>query len=605
MIALFLLATTADRAASATDSSAWNYLEGQWKTDGAKLVAVQGYCIALHPATQPANVEMVGDLHYSAAEPQAAAGVVFRFNPDDRTGYVACLRDVEKGYNPTTGPWERPVLQLIRLDRDGWKFLQESKVPGCWGDAPHKLKVIANGAELAVFYDDLQTPVIRQYDPTYQRSGSAGVWKDNIGTAEFENVQIQPAGPVSPGASRTDWSWIRGAVYVRSDAVNAVQMWEEYWDHVDVLDRELACAHLYGFNMVQVYLHWIVWDKHREEYLKRIADFLERADRHHLQVNFILWDDCGSVEPNLTFSPPIPGRHNSQMMPNPSHAIRDSAESMQAHRRDFEQYVKGIVSAFKDDRRIAFWQIYNECMGPGKRYRDGVADRNLNLLLAWTHDWIKSTGCTAPLTATGGGFYGPKYSDFYTYHSYLLGPGTLPNADGGSAHLCTETLDRPYVNLMTCLEELGGKRNGFVVWELMIGRDNCRFPWGHPDGNDEPAEPFHGVILPDGHPWDIREIRALLGDAAFSDLCQHLFQVEYFQDADLKKLKKTSIVPWIDLSLPAEPCSASPDPCAGLSGEHYSIRWTGRRSAPSTGAYTFVSQSDGPLQVKIDGKNGH
>ena len=30
--------------------------------------------------------------------------------------------------DPESGPWERPVLQLSRLDRDGWKLLQESKV---------------------------------------------------------------------------------------------------------------------------------------------------------------------------------------------------------------------------------------------------------------------------------------------------------------------------------------------------------------------------------------------------------------------------------------------------------------------------------------------
>ena len=48
----------------------------------------------------------------------------------------------------------------------------------------------------------------------------------------------------------------------------------------------------------------------------------------------------------------------------------------------------------------------------------------------------------------------------------------------------------------------------------MIGRDNCRYPWSHPDGPDEPIVPFHGVIYPDGHPWDVGEVKALLGDMA-------------------------------------------------------------------------------------------
>ena len=82
--------------------------------------------------------------------------------------------------------------------------------------------------------------------------------------------------------------------------------------------------------------------------------------KHGLKVNFILWDDCGNVEPSLTFAPPIPGRHNSQMMMNPSHAIRDSEAEMTAHRERFGEYVSGVVDRFKDDRRISFWQLYNE-----------------------------------------------------------------------------------------------------------------------------------------------------------------------------------------------------------------------------------------------------
>ena len=45
----------------------------------------------------------------------------------------------------------------------------------------------------------------------------------------------------------------------------------------------------------------------------------------------------------------------------------------------------------------------------------------------------------------------------------------------------------------------------------MIGRDNCRFPWGSPPGAEEPKTPFHGLLYPDGRAWfqaDIAKIRA-------------------------------------------------------------------------------------------------
>jgi hypothetical protein len=76
-----------------------------------------------------------------------------------------------------------------------------------------------------------------------------------------------------------------------------------------------------------------------------------------------------------------------------------------------------------------------------------------------------------------------------TYHSYANAGGKLPGADGGPEHLCTETLNRPHATLIDCVDKIGGKNNGFVAWELMIGRDNCRFPWVTPTAWTNPPNP--------------------------------------------------------------------------------------------------------------------
>ena len=199
--------------------------------------------------------------------------------------------------------------------------------------------------------------------------------------------------------------------------------------HRLLLDRELSYASLYGFNMVQVYLHWIVWDRHKEDYLKRIEDFLDRAGKHGLKVNLILWDDCGHVEPSLTFANPVPGRHNSQMMPNPSHTFFDSEAELTAHKDRFQGYVVGVVGRFKDDKRIAFWQLYNECMGPKEQYRNGNADANLNRLLGWTREWVKGTGAKHPVTATGGGVL--RSEVFRLLHLSLVPIGPAAVAERG------------------------------------------------------------------------------------------------------------------------------------------------------------------------------
>ena len=546
------------------------------------------------------------DVTYDSKQPFAAAGLVVRYDPQARTGYAACMREIERGVDPQTGPWERPLLQLYRLDPDGPKLLQEAKVMHSRSGRAARVKVVCRGPELWVFHGDMDVPVLREYDDVYDRPGRVGVWKDPIGRSSFSGFTAKP--PAGSDAaleppSRTDWSWVRGAVYVRSDAVNSVQMWTDYWDHTEVLDREFAYAKLYGFNMVQTYLHWVVWDGiGGDEYLRRIDDFLSRAAAHGLKVNLILWDDQGHVEPSLTFAEPVPGRHNSQMMPSPSHAIRGSTAELDARRERFEQYVVGVAGRFKDDARLSFWQLYNEPMGDPHAYRDGTADANLNRLLAWTRQWVKSTGTRTPVTATGGGFYGPKYSDFYTYHSYAPpGGGDLPGAAGGPEHLCTETLNRPAADLFDVLEDLAGRDNGFVVWELMVGRDNCRFPWGHPDGPDEPVEPFHGVVYPDGHPWRVSEIQALLGHAAFGELEKRTFRADYFSGEFFER-KKTSIVPWVDFDLGDAPGTGSPDASAGIGRDDWSVRYTASVTPATSGTYAFSIDSDGGVDLWVDGK---
>ncbi|MEK7951954.1 PA14 domain-containing protein [Luteolibacter soli] len=607
-VALLALSPFATARAASDDFHAastgnWETLDGKWQIAGG--IASTGveqdgtpskekqFALMTRQDFTGQDFEVTANVAYLSNEPHAAAGIQFRIG-DDRTGYAVGLREVEKGED-----WERPLLQLFRMDREGgWKLLQESKVMHCRSGELRKLKVQCHGADLFVYYEDMKTPVIREFDDTYSRPSRVGLWKDQIGGAKFDDFAVGPVTSLPDPPSRTDWSWVKGAIYVRSDAVNSVQMWQDYWDHVDVLDRELGFASRYGFNMVQVYLHWIVWDQDGTEYLKRIDDFLSRAEKHGLKTNLILWDDCGHVEPSLDFQAPVPGRHNSQMMPNPSHRIRDSKVELEAHRERFHDYVTGIATRFKDDPRISFFQLYNEPFGAKEKYRTSDTDANIDTLLGWTRQWVKGTGTKIPVTATYGGFYGAKYSDFPTYHSYLMGPGSLPNADGGPEHLCTETLDRPHAPLQKIIADIGGKKNGWVAWELMIGRDNCRYPWGHPDGPDEPAQPFHGVIYPDGHPWSVDEVAAMLPDP--STLSDGMFRVTYTAaDGSEKPATKTSIVPFIDFNLGDEPGTGSPDASAGIGKDHFKIHWDGIVIPPSAGPLTIKVVSNDAVTLTL------
>lgn len=593
-----LLLTLAWAAPTSAVDDRWQVKDGTWTLEDGRWHATGGFASMLWggEAENFHNGVIEADVAYEHDAPFAAAGLLFRMEADG-TGYAACVREVERGVHPQHGAWERPVLQLFRMDGagHGWTLLQESKIMHCRAGLPQHLKVICHEEDIFVYHEDMQTPVLKEHDPHHNRPGRAGLFKDTPGSGKFARWSMAPlpqtALPEAP--LRTDWSWVRGFVYVRSNAVNAVEMWHDYWDHTALLDHELELGALHGFNMAQAYLHWIVWDHDSADYLRKIEDFLSRAAKHGLKTNLIFWDDCGHVGPALTFAAPIPGRHNSQMMMNPAHHIRDDAAALEAHRQRFGSYVKGIAARFKEDPRIAFWQLYNEGMGAKETYRSSATDENMNRLLEWTRAWVKSTGTRIPVTATSGGFYGAKHADFPTYHSYSSNGQPLPNAGGGREHLCTETLNRPDAPLQACLRDLAGAKepNGFVVWELMIGRDNCRFPWGHPDGLAEPPVPFHGMVYPDGHPWDVAETQALLGPQAFAALQKRVFHVEYYEGRFATR-KKESITPWIDFDLGDEPGHGSPDASAGIGKDNFSIRWTGQLVVPETGTYTFHAESD-------------
>ena len=500
-------------------------------------------------------------------------------NGNEWSGYYASLRKLSAGYS---------IVQLFRFPQ--WVLLQEARVRGevKVNQLVH-LKITCQGPNIWVWANDMSAPAISEHDDTHTAPGFVGMKADT--KAYFDNIVITSGGEAPRKPYVSDWSWVKGAIFITSNSVNSYQMWEEY--KPDVIDRELSYARLYGLNTVQVYLNFLSWQRYGQQYLYRIEDFLQRARKHQLKVTFIFFDDVGNIEPPRLgpYQPAVPGVHNSQMQGSPGRAIVD--EQYAEHRELLRDYVRAIVNAHKSDPRIIFWQTYNE-----------PSHATTLPLLKDSYGWIKETGSTIPVSATGGGaFYGSYYSDFPTYHSYLD-----PNADakqsmvlgeGGSEHLCTETLDRPGVDVPKLVKYFSARKNGWIVWELMIGRNNTRFPWGSPQGAAEPKTPFHGLIYPDGHPWSLADIQAIRGD----DLSKlPVFDVNYYGDSSFGSLKKTSIVPRIDFELSTEPGTAASDASAGIGDTKWSSRYSGKVVPVQSGTYTFSVDSDGLVRVWIGGK---
>jgi hypothetical protein len=405
----------------------------------------------------------------------------------------------------------------------------------------------------------------------------------------------EPAKPPPIMTVKKDWRWVRGTVFVPTNATNEGQEWDEYSPEVN--DRELHAASVYGINCVRVYLHHLIYQKKKEAFLKEIEDFLTRADKYHIKTEFVFFDSCWHnigpeiLDPKYVYPPPKYGEHNSRWLKGPSDDYLDKYLDNKdpSYKANLKAYVQDVVNAHKDDPRIAFWETYNE----------PADSKAVAQLMADSLEWIHETGSKIPVTATGGGFKGDNSSDFWSWHQYG-GDYAIPREEIYS--LCTECMNRQGETVPGVVSHFRDKV-GFIMWEFGIGRDNCRFSWdqsGDKHANDENSTPFHGIVFPDGHPWSVDDVRALVGEEAFNK--EPLFKVQYYLDATFTTLAKESVTPLIDFDLNGEKGTNVPDSTIKMEDNNWSAKWTGTIAAPQTGTYTFTIDGDHKVKVIVDGK---
>ncbi|MDF2804141.1 MAG: hypothetical protein K0S61_4044, partial [Anaerocolumna sp.] len=497
--------------------------------------------------------------------------------------------DMLKGYY--AGITKNGRVQVGRFNNN-WTELAAIPYPIVEG-TEYKLKVIASGSNINVYVDG--THVISVTDDMF-KSGSIGMrtWLTN---ATYKNVALTDLGEVIE--AEYDWSWVKGAVFVPTNVVNEIQQWKEY-DH-DINDRELSYAHDYGFNLVRVYLHNLLWEYEKEELLGNFEDFLQLADKYDIKVEVVFFDDCWDDFPKYDYDESIApryGAHNSRWVEAPGDTYKaqyNNADGLM--KAKMKEYVEGIVGSHLNDDRVAFWNTYNE----PSNGESGINDQVTKQLMNDSRIWIKEMGSEIPVSATGGQFSGGPFSDFITWHPYEANyptniGGTRP-ATANKSTLADECMQRQNQTVPGIVQNYYDKGIGFVLWELGIGRDNCRFPWGS-DTNPldyEPAEPFHGVVYPDGHPWSVDDVVAVRGN--LDNLA--VFNVQYFNDTQFTDLKKTSITPRIDFDLGDERGTGSPDASAQIGEDNFSVRWTGTIKSAAAGNYTIYADSDNIAKVWI------
>ncbi|MEO8173696.1 MAG: 1,4-beta-xylanase [Sediminibacterium sp.] len=304
-------------------------------------------------------------------------------------------------------------------------------------------------------------------------------------------------------------AWIVGADYVPSNAINQLEMWQAATFDSAINDKELGWAENIGFNTMRVFLHSVAWKEDKEGFKKRINTFLNIADRHHIQIMFVFFDDVWNKDPKPGKQPdPKPGIHNSGWMQDPGQPYSSDSTVFP----QLELYVKDILTSFAHDKRILLWDLYNEPGNSGKK------DTSLPLL-SKVFQWARSVNPDQPLSVGLWAWDFEKLnafqvanSDIVTYHDYeepalhLRVIQLLKTT--GRPLICTEYMARIRNSRFSNTLPILKKENvGAINWGFVTGKSNTKYAWDTPLPNgDEPVEWFHDIFLADGTPYRKDEV---------------------------------------------------------------------------------------------------
>jgi len=309
----------------------------------------------------------------------------------------------------------------------------------------------------------------------------------------------------------TKQEWKAGCNFIPSNAINQLEMWQEETFDPKIIDKELSYAQNAGFNSMRVFLHNLVWLKDSTGFLDRIERYLSISAKHKISTMFVFFDDCWDGNPKLGKQPdPKPHVHNSGWVQCPGQEeVTDVSQFA-----NLESYVKGILSHFKNDKRIILWDLYNE---PGNSKH---GDESIPLLKA-AFKWAQSVRPSQPISV--GVWLLNKESaklnkiqimnsDVITFHNY----GDLNDMKSaidslkkyGKPLICTEYMRRPISNFKTHLPLLKEEKVWAYNWGLVSGKTQTIYPWDswQKTYSSEPEIWFHDIFRGDGSAFDKSEV---------------------------------------------------------------------------------------------------
>lgn len=381
-------------------------------------------------------------------------------------------------------------------------------------------------------------------------------------TAGAQEKSFEERFPVVPGRWSVEkinaWydklPWLVGANYYPATAINQIEMWQaSTWDP-ERIDLELGWAEELGFNTLRVYLHDLVWEDDEKGLYKRMDQFLDICKKHGIRPSFVFFDDCHFPDPKLGVQPlPVREFHNSGWLNCPARDVATryaKGQATEAEKARLKGYVQRTIKRFKNDKRVLYWELYNE---PGRgdgtngdmKREDGSSNHIGDLSMQLVYDswvWAREINPSQPIVSNTGGSVGEgnkrinrENTDFLSIHTYD-NPKRMEDIilnlkrDQKRPIVITEWLARTVgCTVQGCLPVMKKYKVGAIQWGFVLGKTQTNFAWGgrlKPDGTkrnlDEeraagnvlrPGDPipepkvwFHDLLRTDGTPYDPEEV---------------------------------------------------------------------------------------------------
>jgi len=275
--------------------------------------------------------------------------------------------------------------------------------------------------------------------------------------------------------------WLTGVNYIVSDAVNSIEMFDKTSYNPELIDKELSLAESIGFNCIRVLVPYAVYEDDPDYFLTTFDNFLSICKKHKITVMPTLFDDChfGLDEVSAVGKQPEPliGWYASYWTRSPG---KENAEDEAVH-PELEKYVKAFLNRFRDDNRIAVWDLYNEPLNCGVESWE---------LVKKVFTWAREVNPSQPLTMCVWNEneeynkFALENSDIITFHTYgdkdVMASWFETLKKYNRPILCTEWLNRPLNSVIEEIMPMLAEHNvGSFMWGLVNGKTQTHLPWGH------------------------------------------------------------------------------------------------------------------------------